>query len=91
MSTHSLYCEHRIHVTIAIHIYIYIYSSHEILTNWLINVDNFVQRQSALLKLIEYTNVCKYIFIPLIYIFFNKEGGGGVVELLLCYWGALPL
>ncbi len=57
--------------------YIYIYSSHEILTNWLINVDNFVQRQSALLKLIEYTNVCKYIFIPLIYIFFNKEVGGG--------------
>ncbi len=25
------------------------HSSHQILTNWLINVDNFVQRQSALL------------------------------------------
>ncbi len=28
------------------------HSSHEILTNWLINADNFVQRQSALLHLL---------------------------------------
>ncbi len=27
------------------------HSSHEILTNWLINVDHFVQRQSALLNI----------------------------------------
>ncbi len=27
------------------------HSSHEILTNWLIHVDNFVQRQSALLNI----------------------------------------
>ncbi len=27
-------------------------SSHEILTNWLINVDNFVQIQSALLNIL---------------------------------------
>ncbi len=27
------------------------HNSHEILTNWLINVDNFVQRQSALLNI----------------------------------------
>ncbi len=27
------------------------HSSHEIFTNWLINVDNFVQRQSALLNI----------------------------------------
>ncbi len=28
------------------------HSSHAILTNWLINADNFVQRQSALLHLL---------------------------------------
>ncbi len=39
------------------------HSSHEILTNWLINVDNFVQRQSALLN-ISNIYICKYIFIP---------------------------
>ncbi len=27
------------------------HNSHEILTNWLMNVDNFVQRQSALLNI----------------------------------------
>ncbi len=34
-------------------------SSHEILTNWLINVDNFVQRQSALLNI---SNIQIYIY-----------------------------
>ncbi len=28
------------------------HSSHEILTNWLINADNFVHRQSALLNIL---------------------------------------
>ncbi len=46
-------------------------SSHEILTNWLINVDNFVQRQSALLNILNIQiYICIYIFIPLIYIYF---------------------
>ncbi len=47
------------------------HNSHEILTSWLINVET----------------ICfiKYIFIPLIYIFFNKQVGG-VVELLLCFF-----
>ncbi len=46
-------------------------SSHEILTNWLINVDNFVQRQSALLNISNIQiYICIYIFIPLIYIYF---------------------
>ncbi len=50
------------------------HNSHENLTNWLINVDNFVQRQSALLNI---SNIyVHFIFIPLIYIFFNKEVGG---------------
>ncbi len=51
-------------------------SSHKILTNWLINVDNFVQKQSALLVILN-IQICKYICIPLIYIFFNKKVGRG--------------
>ncbi len=53
------------------------HNSHENLTNCLINVDNFVQRQSALLNISNIQiYICKCIFIPLIYIFFNKEVGG---------------
>ncbi len=72
------------------------HSSHEILTNWLIHVDNFVQRLYLIsfIKYIEYTNIYVniYLYHSSIY-FFNKEvgGGGGVVELLLCFWVALPL
>ncbi len=50
-----------------------------------------MQKQSALLNILNIQiYICKYIFIPLIYIFSNKEVGG-VVELLLCFGGALPL
>ncbi len=64
------------------------HSSHEIMTNWLINVDNFVQRQSALLNIL---NIQIYLYTINLYIFLTKRlGGGGVVELLLCFWGALP-
>ncbi len=38
------------------------HSSHEILTNWLINVDNFVQRQFALLNI---SNIQIYIYIKI--------------------------
>ncbi len=60
------------------------HSSHEILTNWSINVDNFVQRQSALLNIL---NIQLYLYTIHLYIFFNKEVGRGIVELLLCFLG----
>ncbi len=41
-------------------------SSHDILTNWLINVDNFVQRQSALLNIL---NIQIYLYTINLYIF----------------------
>ncbi len=65
-------------------------NSLEIRTNWLINVDNFVQRQSALLNI---SNLQIYIYTINLYIFYKEvgRGGGGVVELLLCLGGALPL
>ncbi len=52
------------------------HNSHEILTNWLINVDNFVQRQSALLNI---SNIQIYLY-TIDHCIFNKEvgrGGGG--------------
>ncbi len=42
------------------------HSSHEIITNWLINVDNFVQRQSALLII---SNIQIYLYTINLYIF----------------------
>ncbi len=36
------------------------HSSHDILKNWLINVDNFVQRQSSLLNI---SNIQIYIYV----------------------------
>ncbi len=42
------------------------HSSHEILTNWLINVDNSVQRQSALLNI---SNIKIYLYTINLYIF----------------------
>ncbi len=50
------------------------HNSHEILTSWLINVET----------------VCfiKYIFIPLIYIFFYQTGWGGRGALaMFFFWG----
>ncbi len=49
------------------------HSSHKILTNWLINVDNFVQRTIHFNKHRICKHICKYIFISLIY----RLGGGG--------------
>ncbi len=42
------------------------HSSQDILTNWLINVDNFVQRQSALLNIL---NIQIYLYTINLYIF----------------------
>ncbi len=42
------------------------HSSHEILTNWLINVDNSVQRQSALLNI---SDIKIYLYTINLYIF----------------------
>ncbi len=42
------------------------HNSHEILTNGLINVDNFVQRQFALLNI---SNIQIYLYIINLYIF----------------------
>ncbi len=58
------------------------HNSHEILTNWLINVDNSVQRQSASLNI---SNIQVYLYTINLY----EVGRGGVVELLLCFWGGL--
>ncbi len=55
-------------------------NSYEILTNWLINVDNFVHN-------LIYKYICKYIFISLIYIFFLQRGWESFCYVL----GALPL
>ncbi len=55
------------------------HNSHEILTNCLINVDNYVQRQSALLNI---SNIQVYLYTINLY-------EVGVVELLLCFWGGL--
>ncbi len=50
------------------------HNSHEILTNWLINVDNFVQIQFALLNIY---NIQIYIYTIHLYIFYKEVGGGG--------------
>ncbi len=42
------------------------HKSHEILSNWLINVDNFVQRQSTLLNI---SNIQIYLYTIYLYIF----------------------
>ncbi len=57
-------------------------NSHEMVVN---NVDNFVQRQFALLNI---SNIQIYIYIFNLYILLQRGwgGGGGVVELLLCYF-----
>ncbi len=48
------------------------HNSHEIITNWLIHVDNFVQRQSSLL------NISLYIFIKRL-----GRGGRGAFAMFL--------
>ncbi len=61
------------------------HSSHEILTNWSINVDNFVQRQSALLNIL---NIQLYLYTIHLYIFLTKRLGGGSWSFCYVFGGA---
>ncbi len=65
------------------------HSSNEILTNWLINVDNFVQRQSALLNI---CNIQIYLYTINLYIFLTKRlGRGGHGAFAMFLGGLTPL
>ncbi len=64
------------------------HNSHEILTNWLIHVDNCVQRQSALLNI---SNIQIYLYTINLYIFLTKVGGGGSWSFCYVLGGVLRL